>query len=187
MSPPQQANDLTKRRDAAPAAVLLDPQSKIARAYGATVTPHMYIIDANGILVYKGGINSIPSANIADIAKAKQYVRVGLDEVLAGKPVSRLVDPALRLLAEVPAHLDLTSSYAARRLASARFRRARASRARARSPPQSRPADAAARSGGNAASVRLAPARRPSTPPNASPSRPTASSAFSTTASGGRC
>jgi len=84
----QQANDLTKSRDAAPAAVLLDPQSKIARAYGATVTPHMYIIDANGLLVYKGGIDSIPSADIADIPKAKQYVRVGLDELLAGKPIA---------------------------------------------------------------------------------------------------
>jgi peroxiredoxin len=84
----QQANDLTKSRDAAPAAVLLDPQSKIARAYGATVTPHMYIIDANGILVYKGGIDSIPSSSVADIPKAKQYVRVGLGEVLAGKPVT---------------------------------------------------------------------------------------------------
>jgi peroxiredoxin len=83
-----QANDLTKKRDAAPAAVLLDPQSKIARAYGATVTPHMYIIDANGILVYKGGIDSIPSADVSDIPKAKQYVRVGLGEVLAGRPVS---------------------------------------------------------------------------------------------------
>ena len=84
----QQANELTRSRDAAPAAVLLDPQSKIARAYGATVTPHMYIIDATGTLVYKGRIDSIPSADIADIAKAKQYVRVGLDEVLAGKPVT---------------------------------------------------------------------------------------------------
>jgi peroxiredoxin len=83
-----QANELTRSRDAAPAAVLLDPQSRIARAYGATVTPHMYIIDASGILVYKGGIDSIPSSDIADIAKAKQYVRIGLGEVLAGKPVS---------------------------------------------------------------------------------------------------
>lgn len=83
-----QANELTKSRDAAPAGVLLDPQSRIAKAYGATVTPHMYIIDANGILVYKGGIDSIPSSNVADIPKAKQYVRVGLDEVLAGKPVA---------------------------------------------------------------------------------------------------
>ena len=84
----QQANDLVKSWDAAPAAVLLDPQSKIARAYGATVTPHMYIIDANGVLVYKGGIDSIPSSSVADVPKAKQYVRVALREVLAGKQVA---------------------------------------------------------------------------------------------------
>jgi len=84
-----QANDLTRSRGAAPAAVLLDPQSKIARAYGATVTPHMYIVDAKGVLVYKGGIDSIPSASVSDIAKAKQYVRLALDEVLAGKPVTQ--------------------------------------------------------------------------------------------------
>ena len=84
----QQANDLTRSRDAQPAALLLDPKSQVARAYGATVTPHMYIIDANGMLVYKGGIDSIPSADVADIPKAKQYVRIGLDEVLAGKPVT---------------------------------------------------------------------------------------------------
>ena len=83
-----EANALTRSRDAAPAAVLLDPQSKIARAYGATVTPHMYIVDAKGILVYKGGIDSIPSTNVADIAKAKQYVRVATREVLEGKPVA---------------------------------------------------------------------------------------------------
>jgi peroxiredoxin len=83
-----EANQLTSSRDAAPAAVLLDPQSKIARAYGATVTPHMYIIDAKGILVYKGAIDSIPSSSGADIPKAKQYVRVALDEILAGKPVT---------------------------------------------------------------------------------------------------
>ena len=85
---PAEANELTKSRDAAPAAVLIDPQSKIARAYGATVTPHMYIVDAKGMLVYKGGIDSIPSSDVADIPKAKQYVRIGLDEVIAGKPVT---------------------------------------------------------------------------------------------------
>ncbi len=82
-----QANQLTRSRHAAPAAVLLDPQSKIARAYGATVTPHMYVIDAAGLLVYKGGIDSIPSSNVDDIPRAEQYVRVALGEVLAGKPV----------------------------------------------------------------------------------------------------
>ena len=83
-----QANALTQKRSAAPAAFLLDPQSRIARAYGATVTPHMYIIDASGVLVYKGGIDSIPSSSVSDIPKAKQYVRVALDEVLAGKQVT---------------------------------------------------------------------------------------------------
>src|SRR5580704_15922284 len=84
----QQANELTRRRDAAPAAVLLDPQSKIARAYGATVTPHMYVIDAKGTLVYKGGIDSIPSADFSDIPRATQYGRVALDVVFTGKRVA---------------------------------------------------------------------------------------------------
>jgi peroxiredoxin len=83
-----QANELTASRHAAPAAVLLDPQSRIAHAYGATVTPHMYVIDARGLLVYKGGIDSIPSSNPADIPRARQYVTAALDEVLAGKPVT---------------------------------------------------------------------------------------------------
>jgi peroxiredoxin len=83
-----QANELTRTRNAAPAAFLLDPQSKIARAYAATVTPHMYIVDASGVLVYKGGIDSIPSSSQSDVPKAKQYVRVALDEVLSGKPVT---------------------------------------------------------------------------------------------------
>ena len=83
-----EANELTQKRNAAPAAFLLDPQSRIARAYGATVTPHMYIVDAAGMLVYKGGIDSIASSSVSDVPKAKQYVRVALDEVLAGKPVA---------------------------------------------------------------------------------------------------
>jgi len=62
-----QANELTRTRNAAPAAFLLDPQSRIARAYGATVTPHMYIIDASGMLVYKGGIDSIPSSSVSAV------------------------------------------------------------------------------------------------------------------------
>jgi peroxiredoxin len=83
-----QANELTRSRNAQPAGVLLDPQGVIARAYGATVTPHMFVIDAQGMLVYKGGIDSIRSSNPSDVPKAKQYVRAALEEVLAGKPVS---------------------------------------------------------------------------------------------------
>ncbi|HYC65628.1 MAG TPA: redoxin domain-containing protein [Reyranellaceae bacterium] len=85
---PAQANDLTTKRNAAPAAVLIDPESNVARAYAATVTPHMYIIDANGLLVYKGGIDSIATSSDSDIPKATQYVRVALSEMLAGKPIS---------------------------------------------------------------------------------------------------
>jgi len=84
----EQANEIVREQHADAAAVLLDPKSRIAHAYGASVTPHMYVIDGTGVLVYKGGIDSIPSADTADIARAKQYVRAALDEVLAGKPVT---------------------------------------------------------------------------------------------------
>ncbi|MBS0519268.1 MAG: redoxin domain-containing protein [Proteobacteria bacterium] len=83
-----EANDIVRRNNAAPTAVLLDPQGKIAHAYNATVTPHMFIINAAGVLVYKGGIDSIASTNVADVPRARQYVRLALDELLAGKPIT---------------------------------------------------------------------------------------------------
>jgi len=83
-----EANELTRSRKAEPAAVLLDPQGVIGRAYGATTTPHMFVIDASGTLVYKGAIDSVRSSNPDDVSRAKQYVRQALDEVLAGKKVS---------------------------------------------------------------------------------------------------
>ena len=83
-----QANEIVAAHHAAPAAVLLDPESRIAHAYGATVTPHMYIVDASGVLMYKGGIDSIASTDIDDIPHAKQYVRAALAELQAGRPVS---------------------------------------------------------------------------------------------------
>lgn len=82
------ANELTKSRDAAPAAVLLDPNSKVARAYGATTTPHMYIIDPKGTLAYMGAIDDKPSAGAASLEGAKSYVRQAVAELKAGKPVS---------------------------------------------------------------------------------------------------
>ena len=85
---PAQADELTQTRDAAPHAVILDPQGTIGRAYGAKTTPHMYIIDQTGQLVYMGGIDSIPSANPEDIPRATQYVRLALQELTAGSAVS---------------------------------------------------------------------------------------------------
>jgi alkyl hydroperoxide reductase subunit AhpC len=83
-----QANRLTAERGAAPSAVLLDPKSQIARAYGALVTPHMYVIDTTGKLAYAGGIDDKPSTRIEDIASSKNYVDAALTELAQGKAVS---------------------------------------------------------------------------------------------------
>lgn len=83
---PAQANDLTRSRKAAPAHVLLDPKGTIGRAYGAQVTPHMYVIDGEGRLQYMGAIDDKPSANPATLQTANNYVRPAVAAVLAGKP-----------------------------------------------------------------------------------------------------
>jgi peroxiredoxin len=77
-----------KERKAAPSHVLMDEEGTAGRAYGARTTPHMYIVDPQGRLVYAGGIDSIPSSNPDDIRKATNYVRQGLGEALAGKPIT---------------------------------------------------------------------------------------------------
>ncbi len=68
-------------------AVLLDPDGKVGRAYDAKTTPHMFIVNPEGVLIYAGGIDDKPSANPADIPGAKNYVRAALEQALAGKPV----------------------------------------------------------------------------------------------------
>ena len=88
---PAQADELTRSRQAAPQAVILDPDGKIGRAYSAKTTPHMYIIDPSGTLVYMGGIDNNASPNADDIPAARQHVRVALQELAAGKPISESV------------------------------------------------------------------------------------------------
>jgi thioredoxin-related protein len=83
-----------KERKAQPTAMLLDEEGTAGRAYGARTTPHMYIVDPQGKLVYAGGIDSIPSSNPDDIKKAVNYVKQGLGEALAGKPISQAVTRA---------------------------------------------------------------------------------------------
>lgn len=68
--------------------VVPDAEGKLGRAFGAETTPHMYILDKDGKLVYMGAIDSIPSFDKADIAKAENYVTKALAEVKAGKPVT---------------------------------------------------------------------------------------------------
>jgi len=73
---------------AAPTAVVMDPKGEIGRAYGAKVTPHMYVIDAKGTLVYAGAIDDKRSANPADIKTSTNHVAAALGEVAAGKAVT---------------------------------------------------------------------------------------------------
>ena len=88
------ANELTTSRNAMPTAVLLDPDGKLGRAYVAQTTPHMYIIDAQGVLRYMGGIDSIASTQVADIEKAKPLFRDAFLAVSEGKPVQQAVTRA---------------------------------------------------------------------------------------------
>ncbi len=85
------ANALTASRGAAPTAVLLDPAGTVGHLYDARTTPHMFIVDKDGMLVYMGGIDDKPTSNAADIPAAKNYVRAALGEVMAGKPVAEAV------------------------------------------------------------------------------------------------
>lgn len=83
------AKQLTSSRKAAPTEILFDPKGKVGKAYGARTTPHMFIIDKEGTLRYAGAIDSIKSANPADIAKATNYVDEGLTSLLAGQAIEK--------------------------------------------------------------------------------------------------
>jgi hypothetical protein len=73
---------------AAPTATLLDPSGAMGRAYGARTTPHMYIINPEGVLVYQGAIDDRPSARPATLEGANNYVRAALADLAAGRPVA---------------------------------------------------------------------------------------------------
>jgi len=74
---------LMKQDKGAPSHLLLDHDGTVGKLYGAKTTPHMYVIDPAGKLRYMGAIDSIPSADPADIAKARNYVLAAVD-ALAG-------------------------------------------------------------------------------------------------------
>ena len=83
-----EADKLTAERDAAPTAVLFDPDGAIGQAYAARTTPHMYVIDASGTLVYMGGIDDRPTSNHADVEGARNYVREALGALAAGESIA---------------------------------------------------------------------------------------------------
>jgi hypothetical protein len=69
-------------------ATLMDADGKAGRAYGARTTPHLYVIDPQGRVIYAGAIDSRPTANPADIPGATNYVNQALADALAGRPVA---------------------------------------------------------------------------------------------------
>lgn len=73
-------------RGASPTAVLLEPSGKVGKAYGASNTPHVFVIDPEGMIIYQGAIDNTPSWKGAP-SKAKNYVAAALDAAMAGKPV----------------------------------------------------------------------------------------------------
>ena len=78
-----------KKMRATTNAYFRDSSGKVGRLYGATATPHMFVIKSDGVLAYKGAIDSIPSGNESDIPKATNYVKAALGAVKAGRPVEK--------------------------------------------------------------------------------------------------
>ena len=85
---PADALKACTEKNSAATAYLIDESGTTGRAYGAKRTPEMYVINADGILVYHGAIDDKKSVDPADIATAKNLVAAAIDETLAGKPVS---------------------------------------------------------------------------------------------------
>ena len=85
---PEEMEKWMRAQEAAPKATLIDGTSATARAYAAKNTPHMFVIDPAGKIIYDGAIDDKRSTNPADVKIANNYVRAALTEATAGKPVS---------------------------------------------------------------------------------------------------
>jgi peroxiredoxin len=85
---PEEANKQIADWKMKPTALLLDPDGQVGHEYAATNTPHMFVIDPEGNLIYEGAIDSKASTDPADIQSSTNYVKVALDDALAGKPVA---------------------------------------------------------------------------------------------------
>src|SRR6266576_1159913 len=85
---PEQAQKVMKDWKTKQTALLLDPEGKAGRAYGAKNTPNMVIINPEGKIAYEGAIDSKATPNPADIPSSTNYVKAALDQSLTGKPVS---------------------------------------------------------------------------------------------------
>jgi hypothetical protein len=84
---PEEENQYLKKMKAAPTAALLDADGTIGRLYQAKTTPHMFVIDPNGKLIYQGAIDDKATTDQADVKTAHSYLNDALNSAMAGKPV----------------------------------------------------------------------------------------------------
>ncbi|MEY2491333.1 MAG: hypothetical protein QOH24_284 [Verrucomicrobiota bacterium] len=85
---PEQAQKVMKDWNTKQTALLLDAEGKVGRSYNARNTPHMFVINPDGKIIYEGAIDSKATPNPNDIASSTNYVKVALDQSMNGKPVS---------------------------------------------------------------------------------------------------
>jgi hypothetical protein len=76
------------KEKAAPTAALLDPTGAIGHEYAAKTTPHMFVIDPSGKLIYDGAIDDHATTDTADVKVSKNYVSTALTEAMAGQKVT---------------------------------------------------------------------------------------------------
>jgi alkyl hydroperoxide reductase subunit AhpC len=85
---PEGWKKLNEEKKGAASAILLDTEGTVGKAYGAKTTPHMYVVNPEGTLIYQGAIDDKPSTDQEDIPGAKNYVKAAIEEDMAGKPVT---------------------------------------------------------------------------------------------------
>lgn len=83
------AEEQLKKDGSTPTAYILDEDGKIGKLYGAQTTPHMYVIDPKGTLIYNGAIDDKVTSDKNEVLKSNNYVTAALNEAMAGKPVSK--------------------------------------------------------------------------------------------------
>jgi hypothetical protein len=88
---PVQENAYLKKMNAAPTAAILDPEGTIGRLYQAKTTPHIFVIDPAGKLIYQGAIDDKPTTDLSDVKTAHSYLNEALDAAMAGKSVPTAV------------------------------------------------------------------------------------------------
>ena len=86
MTAPEE-NAYIEKVGAHPTAAILDPSGAIGREYGAKTTPHMFVIDPQGKLIYAGAIDDKATTDTDDVKNARNYVSAALTEAMAGQPV----------------------------------------------------------------------------------------------------